>query len=208
MRNSKLMIVSVFVLSACGQEASVQPEISRIEAIADNYLEEMLQRYPSTATYFSLPGERHDDLYDNLPDALIAWQVREDFWLAELTEIGAPAEVGSRDWVTYGILYDELASSVATRVCRSELWAASTATAWQPMDIESEINRYIARPGQANAYMLGMLEIMKLRVLAEQELDDNFDIREFHNRVLENGSVTLPMLEEAIVTWILRVNSA
>ena len=56
--------------------------------------------------------------------------------------------------------------------------------------------------------MLGMLEIMKLRVLAEQELDDNFDIREFHNRVLENGSVTLPMLEEAIVTWILRVNSA
>ena len=207
MRYSKLMIVSVLVLTACEQEASVQPEISRIEAIADNYLEEMLQRYPSTATYYSLPGKRHDDLYDNSPDALIAWQVREDSWLAELTEIGAPAKVGSRDWVTYGILHDELASSVATRVCRSELWAASTATAWPPMEIESEINRYIAWPGQANAYMLGMLEIMKLRALAEQQLGEDFDIREFHKQVLENGSVTLPMLEEAVVTWILRVNS-
>jgi len=81
-------------------------------------------------------------------------------------------------------------------------------TAWPPIDIESEINRYIAWPGQANAYMLGMLEIMKLRALAEEQLGDDFDIREFHDRVLENGSVTLPMLEEAVVTWILRVNSA
>jgi len=80
-------------------------------------------------------------------------------------------------------------------------------TAWPPIDIESEINRYIAWPGQANAYMLGMLEIMKLRALAEQELGDKFNIREFHSRVLENGSVTLPMLEEAVVTWILKTNS-
>ncbi len=50
MRYSKFMIISVFVLTACGQEANVQPEISRIEAIADQYLEEMLQRYPETAT--------------------------------------------------------------------------------------------------------------------------------------------------------------
>jgi uncharacterized protein (DUF885 family) len=76
-------------------------------------------------------------------------------------------------------------------------------TAWPPIDIESEINRYIAWPGQANAYMLGMLEIMKLRALAEEQLGDDFDIREFHDRVLENGSVTLPMLEEVVVTWIL-----
>ena len=50
MRYSKSIIISFFVLAACGQEASVEPEISRIEAIADNYLGEMLQRYPSTAT--------------------------------------------------------------------------------------------------------------------------------------------------------------
>jgi uncharacterized protein (DUF885 family) len=130
MRFSKLMIISVSVLAACGQEASVPPEISRIEAIADQYLEEMLQRYPSTATYYSLPGSRHDDLFDNSADALIAWQAREDFFLAELTAVGAPEDIGSRDWVTYGILYDELSSSVGTRICRTELWAASTVTAW------------------------------------------------------------------------------
>ena len=130
MRYSNLMIVSVFILTACGQEASVQPEISRIEAIADNYLEEMLQRYPSTATYYSIPGMRHDELYNNSPDALIAWQAKVDSWLAELTEIGVPQEIGSRDWVTYGILHDELANLVATRICRSELWSASTVTAW------------------------------------------------------------------------------
>jgi uncharacterized protein (DUF885 family) len=75
-------------------------------------------------------------------------------------------------------------------------------TAWPPIDVESEINRYIAWPGQANAYMLGMLEIMKLRALAEEAFGDDFDEREFHARVLENGSVTLPMLQEAVLAWI------
>ena len=130
MRYSRSIIFSFFVLTACGQEANVQPEVSPVEAIADQYLEEMLQRYPSTATYYSIPDLRHDDLYDNSPEALIAWQARVDSWLAELTEIGVPQDIGSRDWVTYGILYDELASSVGTRICRNELWSASTATAW------------------------------------------------------------------------------
>jgi uncharacterized protein (DUF885 family) len=75
-------------------------------------------------------------------------------------------------------------------------------TAWAPVDVESEIDRYIAWPGQANAYMLGLLEIMRLRALAEEAFGDDFDIREFHDRVLENGSITLPMLEETIVAWI------
>ena len=44
--------------------------------------------------------------------------------------MGMPAEVGSRDWVTYGILHETLASSAAIRVCRNELWAASSMTGW------------------------------------------------------------------------------
>jgi uncharacterized protein (DUF885 family) len=75
-------------------------------------------------------------------------------------------------------------------------------TAWSPSDVEYEINRYIAWPGQANAYMLGMLEIMKLRRLAEEAFGDAFDVREFHARVLENGNITLPMLEEIVLAWI------
>jgi len=75
-------------------------------------------------------------------------------------------------------------------------------TAWPANEVQSGINRYIAWPRQANAYMLGMLEIMKLRRLAEQAFGDNFDVREFHARVLENGNITLPMLEEIILAWI------
>jgi uncharacterized protein (DUF885 family) len=75
-------------------------------------------------------------------------------------------------------------------------------TAWPARDIGSEIDRYISWPGQANAYMLGMLEIRRLRVLAETGLGDKFDLRKFHDRVLGTGSITLPMLEESILAWI------
>jgi uncharacterized protein (DUF885 family) len=75
-------------------------------------------------------------------------------------------------------------------------------TAWAPVDIESEINRYISFPGQATAYMLGMLQIRHLRELAEAELGNAFDLRQFHDRVLQSGSITLPMLDASIMQWI------
>jgi uncharacterized protein (DUF885 family) len=75
-------------------------------------------------------------------------------------------------------------------------------TAWPPDDIQSEVDRYIAWPGQATAYMLGMLEIRRLRTLAESELGGDFDVRAFHDRVLENGNITLPMLEDSVLAWI------
>ena len=130
MRYSILIILAALFLVACGKQAVDEPEISPIEAIANDYLEEMLERFPSMETSYSLPGAAHDDIFDNSPDARLAWNAKVDAWLAELARIGAPTDIGSRDWVTYGILYEELASSVATRGCRSELWAASTSTAW------------------------------------------------------------------------------
>jgi uncharacterized protein (DUF885 family) len=75
-------------------------------------------------------------------------------------------------------------------------------TAWVPGDIQAEIDRYIAWPGQATAYMLGMLEIRRLRNLAEARLGEQFDLRTFHDRILENGRVTLPMLKESVEAWI------
>ena len=50
--------------------------------------------------------------------------------------------------------------------------------------------------------MLGMLEIRRLRTLAEEELGDKFDIRAFHDRVVSFGSITLPMLQASILAWI------
>jgi uncharacterized protein (DUF885 family) len=65
-----------------------------------------------------------------------------------------------------------------------------------------EINRYIAAPGQANAYMLGSLEIRRLRERAEEALGASFDIRAFHDLMLESGSVPLWMLGEKTDDWI------
>lgn len=65
-----------------------------------------------------------------------------------------------------------------------------------------EIDRYAAVPGQATSYLIGSLEIQRLRKLAERDLGDRFDIRVFHDRILENGAVTLPMLGMGIEAWI------
>jgi uncharacterized protein (DUF885 family) len=69
-------------------------------------------------------------------------------------------------------------------------------------DVESEVDRYIANPGQATAYMVGRLEIEGLRRAAEAQLGEDFDIREFHDRVLESGSVPLPLLRSHVEAWL------
>jgi uncharacterized protein (DUF885 family) len=66
----------------------------------------------------------------------------------------------------------------------------------------SEVDRYIIWPGQATAYMVGRLEIERLRKQAEARLGPAFDVRAFHDRVLENGSVPLPFLRRNIERWL------
>jgi uncharacterized protein (DUF885 family) len=74
-------------------------------------------------------------------------------------------------------------------------------TAESPDLVEAEVDRYIAVPGQATSYMLGSLEIRRLRELAESRLGDAFDIQGFHDRVLEDGAVTLAQLRRKIEAW-------
>jgi uncharacterized protein (DUF885 family) len=66
----------------------------------------------------------------------------------------------------------------------------------------SEVDRYIAWPGQALAYKIGQLKILELRTLAEKELEPKFDIRTFHDVVLRNGTLPLDILEEQVREWI------
>jgi uncharacterized protein (DUF885 family) len=68
--------------------------------------------------------------------------------------------------------------------------------------IASEVDRYIAWPGQALAYKVGQLKILELRTLAEKELGPKFDIRDFHDVVLRNGPLPLDILEEQVREWI------
>ena len=69
-------------------------------------------------------------------------------------------------------------------------------------DAVKAIERYIALPGQATAYMIGKLEIQKLRAKAEAELGDQFDLKGFHDEVLKDGPVPLNILAQKIDNWI------
>lgn len=69
-------------------------------------------------------------------------------------------------------------------------------------EIRTEIDRYISWPGQALAYKIGELTILRLRQEAEKALGMNFDIREFHDIVLSAGSVPLPILESLVTDYI------
>ena len=74
-------------------------------------------------------------------------------------------------------------------------------------NIANEVDRYIAWPGQALAYKLGQHQILTLRAEAEAAFGSAFDIAEFHDRVLENGAVTLAALRRNIEAWIAEAGS-
>ncbi|MAD16209.1 MAG: DUF885 domain-containing protein [Alteromonadaceae bacterium] len=72
-------------------------------------------------------------------------------------------------------------------------------------DSVKAIERYIAMPGQATAYMIGKLKIMELRAWSQAELGEQFDIRGFHAQVLKDGPVPLNILEQKVKAWVADV---
>ena len=74
-------------------------------------------------------------------------------------------------------------------------------------DIVTEVERFFVNPGQALGYKLGMIKILELRSLAEAELGDRYDIRDFHDAVIGAGSLPLPLLERRVLRYIERVKN-
>jgi uncharacterized protein (DUF885 family) len=80
-------------------------------------------------------------------------------------------------------------------------------TALAPNNIVNEVDRYITWPGQAVAYNVGQLEILALRDEAKQKLGARFDIKGFHDAVLGQGAVSMPVLRDQVEQWIARVQA-
>ena len=73
-----------------------------------------------------------------------------------------------------------------------------------PAEAEAEVERYAVWPGQALGYKIGMLEIQRLRAVAEKALGEGFDIRGFHDEVLKDGGVPLQVLQVKVQRWVDR----
>ena len=72
-------------------------------------------------------------------------------------------------------------------------------------DIVNEIDRYLIMPGQALAYKIGQLKLLELKQRAKNQLEDEFDIKEFHHTVLSQGALPLAILEERMDEYLLEV---
>jgi uncharacterized protein (DUF885 family) len=117
------------------------------------------------------------------------------------SDIGRMGLLASQAWRAARLMLDSgIHTRGWTREQAAEFLAAHTVTA--PTIVQGEIDRYISVPGQASSYMLGNLEIRSLRTEAERRLRERFDIREFHDRVLEDGALPLPMLKSKLLAWI------
>ncbi len=112
----------------------------------------------------------------------------------------------------FGRLHNEIWRAVRLVVdtgLHSKKWSREKAIAYMmanspitEADASKEVERYIDLPGQALSYKIGMIKILDLRDKAEAELGDKYDIRDFHDVVLKNGAVALPILEQLVDAYI------
>ena len=75
-------------------------------------------------------------------------------------------------------------------------------TALSLHEVNTEVDRYISWPGQALSYKIGELKIKALRQKAEKALGEKFDIRDFHDLILREGTLTLPLMEAEVERFI------
>src|SRR5688572_26355165 len=130
MRHLLFFLVVAIASVDCGRAAAPDSPVteaadSRVRALADTYVAGFFDRFPEQVTYYGIAGRSHDRLTDNSLAAIQEWEKKEDAWLADVRGIDPASIVSGPLQATYAILREALESSVASRVCRSDLWNVS-----------------------------------------------------------------------------------
>jgi len=183
-----------------------------------------LYTIPSLTVHEAVPGHHLQgslnlELGDSIP------QFRRDLYLSAYGEgWGLYCEFLAEEMGMYTTPYEEFGKLTYEmwRACRlvvdtgihAKGWTReevveymSSNTALSLHEIGTETDRYISWPGQALSYKIGELKIRELRTRAETALGSKFDIREFHEIILEQGTVTLSILENRVNNYILKVKN-
>ena len=166
-----------------------------------------------------LQGSLNNELGDSIP------QFRKDLYLSAYGEgWGLYSEFLADEMNMYTTPYEQFGKLTYEmwRACRLVVDTGIHAKGWSRQqviaymskntalsfhEINTETDRYISWPGQALSYKIGELKIRELRRKAERELKDQFDIRDFHEVVLEQGTVTLSILEERVYKYISSIKN-
>ena len=177
-----------------------------------------LYELPALALHEAVPGHHHQNAISQELEDVPAFRRGLYFsafgegWGLYSEKLGVEMGIYETPYENFGRLSYEM-----WRACRlvvdtglhSQGWTRQQAmdfffnnTSLSEGNIRAEVDRYISWPGQALAYKLGELKIWELRRIAEHDLGDRFDLREFHDVVLGNGAVPLAMLEDIVLRWV------
>ena len=134
-RHVALLAACTLGLQACQQQPAPEIEaaadtVATVTAIADRYYAFALTTTPELAYFSGVEIERHDGLTDNNPAAGEAAQGEIDALLGDLETIDASTLAGRTEWITHAYLLQQLRSSVALRVCRTEIWNVNQMDGW------------------------------------------------------------------------------
>jgi uncharacterized protein (DUF885 family) len=130
------ILATLTVALACTPPATVRPSgdsrsllaAHHVVDIANEYLAGWREAFPEVNTYNGIPGARHDRLSDNSAAAERAWEAKEDRWLTEVRQIDPASLIGRPEWVTYGLVREELEANIGMRACNLRVWNVSPMT--------------------------------------------------------------------------------
>ncbi|QSB28779.1 DUF885 family protein [Flavobacterium sp. CLA17] len=161
--------------------------------------------------HFQISLQQENDSISNFRKQLL-YSAYSEGWALYAESLGQELGIYSDPYQYFGMLSAEMHRAIRLVVdtgIHSQRWTRERAIQYS-LDheaategkIAAEIERYMARPGQALSYKIGQLKIMELRNRAEKQLAEKFNIAQFHDQILNSGSIPLSILEDKIIRWI------